>query len=291
MSVQPSPRSSSLSQRVISSLVLIPILVLPVYWSVWLSVGLVLIFMWLGLRELFDALAQAGYHPRPLMGFSVGALFCVAAAIPVPLPIDAGLAALWISLLLSLISELPRKDREGSLYGWGLTFAGACYFGGLVSSYISIRRIDAPPLDAGWLAFLHIPPGAAWIFTVFAITWLQDTAAFFVGRAYGRHQMAPYLSPKKSWEGATGGFVVAVLTSLVAVPILGLPISYPAAAVIGAAGGIFGPLGDLVESLIKRQIGIKDIGSTIPGHGGVLDRADSMVFVGPTLYLLIRLFI
>jgi phosphatidate cytidylyltransferase len=101
--------------------------------------------------------------------------------------------------------------------------------------------------------------------------------------------MTPYLSPKKSWEGAAGGFVASVLVALLAVPLLGLPLSYPAAALLGIAGGIAGQLGDLAESLIKRQIGTKDIGHLIPGHGGLFDRLDSMLFTAPVLYYLILL--
>jgi phosphatidate cytidylyltransferase len=97
------------------------------------------------------------------------------------------------------------------------------------------------------------------------------------------------LSPKKSWEGAAGGFVAAVLVSMLAVAALGLPLGYAEAALIGAVGGVTAQVGDLVESLLKRQIGLKDIGHLIPGHGGILDRLDSMLFTAPVLYYLILL--
>jgi phosphatidate cytidylyltransferase len=96
--------------------------------------------------------------------------------------------------------------------------------------------------------------------------------------------MAPALSPHKSWEGAIAGFVAAVLAALLAVAMFGLPLNPLQAIVIGAAGGVSGQLGDLAESLIKRQIGIKDSSNLIPGHGGVLDRIDSMLFTAPIVY-------
>jgi phosphatidate cytidylyltransferase len=126
----------------------------------------------------------------------------------------------------------------------------------------------------------------AWIILALAVTWLQDTVAYFVGKAYGRTVMAPLLSPKKTWEGAAAGFLASLLTAPLFTLLLGLPISLAGAALIGAAAGIIGPLGDLVESLIKRQIGIKDSGTLIPGHGGLLDRIDSMLFIGPLVYYL-----
>src|SRR6185436_8857704 len=107
---------------------------------------------------------------------------------------------------------------------------------------------------------------------------------------WGRHKMAPTLSPKKTWEGAAGGLIGAVVASLVCIPLLGLPLGPGAGLVLGIVGGVVGPLGDLAESLIKRQVGLKDAGNLIPGHGGILDRADSLLFTIPILYYLIRLF-
>lgn len=102
--------------------------------------------------------------------------------------------------------------------------------------------------------------------------------------------MAPILSPKKSWEGFAGGMVAAIATALFCVPLLGLPITLLEAAILGVIAGIFGPLGDLAESLIKRQVGVKDSGYIIPGHGGILDRIDSILFTGPVVYYMIVLF-
>jgi phosphatidate cytidylyltransferase len=279
-------------RRVLSVVVLLPLIIGLVYAGVLPVALLTAAAIVVALLELYAVLQHSGYEPRRLTGILSGLLLCGAATLQSLLP---ALAHDWIgfalaaSLLVALVAELFRRNHAGSLEGWTLTFACACYTGWLLSHYVLLRGLHIPLNDDGWLAFLHIPPGAAWVFLVLAITWFDDTMAYVVGSTWGRHQMAPYLSPKKSWEGAIGGFVASVLVALLAVPLLGLPISYPAAALLGMAGGIAGQAGDLVESLIKRQIGTKDIGHMIPGHGGLLDRLDSMLFTAPVLYYLILL--
>jgi phosphatidate cytidylyltransferase len=270
-------------QRVLSVAILIPLIVGCVYWGVWPVALLTTIGAVVGLTELYRALHQAGYHPRFVVGIGMALLFCAAAALHTVQPFPWAEAALAASLLLVLIAELPRHNHEHSLASWTLTFALACYAGWLLSHYVLLRQI-ATPLSGGWLDFLQIAPGAAWVYLVLALTWADDSAAYFVGRRWGRHKMAPALSPHKSWEGAIAGFVAAVLAALLSVAVFGLPLTPLQAIVIGAAGGISGQLGDLAESLIKRQIGIKDSSNLIPGHGGVLDRIDSMLFSAPTVY-------
>jgi phosphatidate cytidylyltransferase len=154
-----------------------------------------------------------------------------------------------------------------------------------------LRAIDTPLNPGGWLSFLRLEPGAAWIVFVLAITFLSDTAAYFTGRLLGQHPMAPYISPKKSWEGAIGGLVFATLTGLLLVYLLGLPIPLWIGALLGCIGSIAGQAGDLAESLIKRQVDIKDSGRIIPGHGGILDRIDSLLFTAPVLYYMIMIFL
>ncbi|EFO80558.1 phosphatidate cytidylyltransferase [Oscillochloris trichoides DG-6] len=257
-------------------------------WWYWSSAILVGLCVALATMELYGIMQRGGYAPRLPVGLAISLLLCGAATFQDLVALDLGEAVIAVSILLALTYEILPRDRSTSLVNWALTFAGAYYIGGLLSYFILLAQLDTP-LRGGWLAFLHIPPATSWIFLVLAMTWLQDTAAYFVGRSFGKHRMAPILSPKKSWEGAIGGFVTSVLTAMLATLLLGLPISYAAAALIGAAAGIAGPIGDLVESLIKRQIGIKDSGQLIPGHGGILDRIDSLIFTAPVTYYLILL--
>ncbi|MEI8307453.1 MAG: phosphatidate cytidylyltransferase [Chloroflexales bacterium] len=280
-------RASSLALRVASVSVLIPIVIAAAWWP-WSTAILVGLCIVLAMFELAGIMRQGGYAPRLWVGLLISLTLCAAAALQPTITFDLSGAIICLSIIGSLTYELLPGDRSSSLESWALTFGGAYYVGGLLSYFILLGQIHTP-LHGGWLTLLHIPPGTSWIFLVLAVTWLQDTAAFFVGRAIGRHKMAPILSPKKSWEGAVGGFVASALSAMLAVAILGLPISYTAAVLIGATAGVVGPLGDLVESLIKRQIGIKDSGQLIPGHGGILDRIDSLLFTAPVIYYLVLL--
>jgi phosphatidate cytidylyltransferase len=280
-------RANSLALRVASVSVLIPIVIAAAWWP-WSTAILVGICIVLAIFEFAGIMRRGGYAPRLWVGLLISLTFCTAAALQPVTPFDLSGAIICLSIIGSLIYELIPGDRRSSLESWALTFAGAYYVGGLLSYFILLGQLNTP-LHGGWLAFLHIPPGTSWILLALVVTWLQDTTAFFVGRLIGRHKMAPVLSPKKSWEGAAGGFVASALSAMLTVAVLGLPISYVTAALMGATAGVVGPLGDLVESLIKRQIGIKDSGQLIPGHGGILDRIDSLLFTAPVIYYLVLL--
>jgi phosphatidate cytidylyltransferase len=280
-------KPSSLLLRVLSGVVLIPVVVAAAWWPI--TTALLASFcVALAIYELAGILRAGGYVPRTILGITIGVSLCLAAAFQRYTPLDITGAALAFVVIGSLIAEVVRTDRSTSLISWALTLASALYIGWLLSHFILIGQLDTP-LQGGWLAAAQMPPGTAWICFTLAITWLQDTAAYFVGRRFGKRRFAPILSPKKTWEGAIGGFIASILTALIAVPILGLPVSLIAAALLGAVAGVVGPLGDLAESLIKRQIGIKDSGQLIPGHGGILDRADSLLFTGPLIYYMVLL--
>ncbi len=147
----------------------------------------------------------------------------------------------------------------------------------------------AGPVYAGLLlapaALLRRSAGAEWVVLILALAWFNDTAGYFVGRAFGKHKLYPAVSPKKTVEGYLGGIggslLAAVAGSLWLIP--ALPLTH--ALGLGFAAGVVGPLGDLVESLVKRSTGIKDSGWIIPGHGGLLDRVDAVLFVGPIVYV------
>ncbi|HLF05275.1 MAG TPA: phosphatidate cytidylyltransferase, partial [Dehalococcoidia bacterium] len=129
--------------------------------------------------------------------------------------------------------------------------------------------------------------GRSWLLFALLVTFATDTGAFFVGRAVGRHRMAPGISPGKTWEGAAGGFLLAVLAALALAQFLELGLAFWQTGVIGAAVGVVAQGGDLLESKLKRLSQVKDSGSIIPGHGGILDRLDSLVAAVPTVYYLV----
>ncbi|HYF62392.1 MAG TPA: phosphatidate cytidylyltransferase, partial [Herpetosiphonaceae bacterium] len=153
--------------------------------------------------------------------------------------------------------------------------------------FVLLRGIAAPPLRPNALEGLRLAPGAAWIFATFAVTWASDTGAYFAGRAFGRNKMSPRLSPKKTWEGFAGGTLASIGAGVGIVALLGLPVSPLVGVALGLIGAIGGTLGDLAESMLKRQAGVKDSGNLIPGHGGLLDRVDSLLFTAPLIYYLL----
>lgn len=176
-------------------------------------------------------------------------------------------AALALSVGLGTLLLFSRTPLEETLTAMGAFGFGIPYFAAATSSIHLLQRADP------WLTFL-----------LMAIVWLGDTAAYYVGSRIGRHKMAPVISPKKSWEGAAASFVVAVGAAAVWSVWRrgGLEAGVLAAA---AATAVAAQIGDLVESMIKRGSGVKDSGNILPGHGGVLDRMDAMLFAAPVLLL------
>ncbi|MBI2935316.1 MAG: phosphatidate cytidylyltransferase [Chloroflexi bacterium] len=148
------------------------------------------------------------------------------------------------------------------------------------------------PLYVGWtLAYallLHqLPHGREWLLLVVFSTFATDTAAFLVGRWIGRRPMAPSVSPGKTWEGAVGGLIGALLASLGLSSLLSLPMAWWLALVTGGILGVVAQVGDLSESWLKRTAGVKEAGQLLPGHGGILDRLDSVVFTLVTMYYVV----
>ncbi len=128
--------------------------------------------------------------------------------------------------------------------------------------------------------------GPGWVLLAYAATWGNDTLAYFAGRALGRHQLYPRISPKKTWEGFAGGVLGSVLGALV-VRFYFLPhLSAETCVILGLGASLLGPAGDLCESMLKRAAGVKDSGKLLPGHGGLLDRIDALLFVVPWVYAL-----
>ncbi|MFC2060441.1 phosphatidate cytidylyltransferase [Chloroflexota bacterium] len=175
------------------------------------------------------------------------------------------------AIVCSLIWLLLRQQKEGAFASWVWTIAGILYIGWLLSYMVALRGLD---------------DGRNWVFFTLSTTFISDTAAFFAGRALGRHRLAPSISPGKTWEGAIAGVLGAILTSLLFVlpTPFSLVISCGHAILLGLAVSFFGQIGDLVESMLKRNMGVKDSSGLIPGHGGALDRIDSVVFAGIVVY-------
>jgi len=205
--------------------------------------------------------------------------------------------AIFGLMLLALIIELFR--REGLPFvNLGATVLGVFYVAFLLGTLIGIRELFPAefPVHRFFpeVVGIAVPEsiqnkinqwGGLTVVSLFVTIWMCDTAAYFVGLSIGRHSLFRRVSPKKTWEGAVGGFVFAVLTSFVLQKLLIPYLTSVDAIVIGAIVGVFGQVGDLIESRFKREAGVKDTSSLIPGHGGALDRFDSLIFVSPIVYL------
>src|SRR5712692_4213072 len=152
-------------------------------------------------------------------------------------------------------------SQSAAFERWGLTTA-SCLYIGLLAAYMILLR--------------NAPDGLWWMGAALTVTWVFDTGAYLIGRKWGRHPLWPAVSPGKTWEGTIGGAVLGVGLSLAAVRLLGL--SYAQAIGLGVLIAVLAQLGDLVESAIKRQVGVKDAGGFLPGHGGILDRIDGLLF-------------
>ena len=167
---------------------------------------------------------------------------------------------------------------------WLWTVAGVIYVGWLGAHFIALRGVEGA---AG--GFSGLDTGRRWVIIALVATFAADTFAYFVGHLWGKHKMAPSISPSKTWEGAAGGFVGGLGATLLLAYVLGIArgISWNFGwklIVLGCLIPIFALLGDLVESKFKRSTGVKDAGSIIPGHGGILDRLDSILFTVFVVY-------
>jgi phosphatidate cytidylyltransferase len=184
------------------------------------------------------------------------------------------MAALPILAGVVLFRELFEKERSYDRVA--LTLTGALLLGWLPGHVSLIRETN--------------PHGQAMTFMYFAAVWATDTFAYIVGKTLGRHKLAPVLSPKKTWEGAVGGFLAALGTTFTFAHFMPDLLSLKAAAIIGAAIGVLGQLSGFSASMIKRWAGVKDSGKLLPGHGGFLDRFDSVLFSAPLVYWLLKIF-
>jgi phosphatidate cytidylyltransferase len=175
------------------------------------------------------------------------------------------------ALVLSLIGILVRRQKEGAFTGWVWTMAGILYIGWLLSYLVALRGLDS---------------GRNLVFLVLFVTWVSDTTAFLIGRRFGRHKLAPAVSPAKTWEGTISGVCGAIAVSVLfftPTPFR-LPLGAGQVIPLSIAVSILGQVGDLIESLLKRNLGVKDSGRLMPGHGGVLDRIDSLILAGIVVY-------
>ncbi len=251
--------------RLISAAVLLPVVAFVVFAGGPLFTAATVIATLLAGYELFSLMKDRGHRPFLGLGLATIVLLAVDDSIPLRGTHQGLLAA---AVIASLLWPLAQRQRAGSLENWALTVAGSVYIGGLAAHMVMLRAL----------------PGGLWLTAIAMLgTWFTDSGAYIAGKRFGRNRLAPRISPKKTWEGAIGGGIAGTLvTVFLASYLLGMPTLLALAlGILLAAAAV---LGDLIESWIKRQLGAKDSGKTIPGHGGMLDRIDSLLLAGVVVY-------
>jgi phosphatidate cytidylyltransferase len=256
----------------------------------WWLVGVVAAVNAIAVNEFYNFIRAKGAEAQRVFGTGAAAVLPLVVYVG-----DASLATSFLTavLLATLLLQLFKQRIDEAIASVAATFFGVFYVGWLLSHAVSVRFLSADPR----LASAELPPEAGIFFTLFTLCAVvgSDAGAFFVGRWLGRHKLAPHVSPGKTVEGALGGVGSGALLALAckAVFLFWIPgdasasFSWTAAAAIGAALAGIGVLGDLIESLLKRDAHVKDAGHIVPGVGGALDRIDSALLAFPLMYYLL----
>jgi len=285
------PALGNLALRLITAALLIPPVIWVCYIGGWLFVAVIVAFVLLGLNEFYGLISAKGATPHRLLGNVAAGLLPVIAYIG-----DASLAnsVLTATLLTLMILQLTKQEIREAIASVSETFFGVIYVSWLLSYAVSVRFISSELERRYGYVF---DPQIGFFFMIFCLVAVvgSDAGAYFVGRQYGRRKLAPLISPNKSVEGALGGVaaggVLAVLTKFTFTFLipgdLARDIGWGAAFVFGMTLAAFAVLGDLIESVLKRDAAIKDAGNMLPGVGGVLDRIDSALLGIPVMYYLL----
>ncbi len=267
-----------LSKRIISSIILLSIFLATLFID-WLFGLLVTAFIIVGLYEFFTMVETKGINIYKYFGIGIGAIIPLSILFHFELTRSWELLFIGLALLFLILMQFRRRENSGVIVAISTTIFGILYVSWFLSFFIKIR---------------YLPCGVGLIFTVILITKLGDIGAYFIGSRFGKSPLIPRISPKKSIEGAIGGLIFSALGALASKPFFpaffgGIPLgrenlAYLQLIFLGLFLGILGQLGDLSESLMKRDCQVKDSGRILPGMGGVLDFIDSLLFTAPAFY-------
>jgi phosphatidate cytidylyltransferase len=259
-----------LLMRALSAIVLAPIAIVVILLGGWALAGMLIVVLTVAGLEYVRLMQRGGYRPAWWM---VVALIVVLSIDPILSQSTLAPIALSLALLVTLAWQLTQRSPSAAA-DWALTLAGGVYLGWAGRHFVLIREF---------------PNGAMWLILVVTGAWFADSGAYLVGVRWGRHKLAPLLSPKKSWEGLLGGAVFSIAGNALLALAFALPPIH--GAMLGLSGATLGAIGDLAISMMKRQVGAKDSGRLIPGHGGALDRIDSLLFTVLAGYLYLVWFV
>jgi len=267
-----------LKQRVLTALVGTPLIIAAIWFDEfegppWFAIVMA---VWgvLAVYEFYKITNTTRIRPLAVFGMVWTVLFILNPLFYYPLyPL-----LITTAVVVPLIGLVLRREKEGNFISWVWMIGGIFYLGWMLSHFVALRGLDNPNT--------LMDEGRNWVFFALFATWASDTIAYFVGRKFGKHKLAPSISPGKTWEGAIGGIIgAAAVSTLFFTPTpLQLPLVSWQAILLGILVSVIGQIGDLAESLLKRNVGVKDSGTLVVGHGGFLDRIDSVVFAGVAVY-------
>jgi len=261
-------KDNTLKKRIFSSLVLITgiVVVAAVDWVCGLAVTFIVAA---ALREFFGMLEKKGLKIYKRFGILVGAVIPFSIMLRFELTRGWELFFLAAGLLTLIILQFSRRDNSGAIVDISVTIFGIIYIAWFLSFLIKIRYMEG---------------GLGLIVVLLLIAKGGDIGAYLIGRRFGRTPLLPRISPRKSVEGAAGGLLFSAAAGTVGGMLLKLPMTFPQLLFIGISLGILAQLGDLSESLVKRDCQVKDSGNFFPGMGGILDVVDSLIFTAPVFY-------
>jgi phosphatidate cytidylyltransferase len=254
------------TRRFITSIILIAVSVFAIFFE--LLTGLILTVLIVGsLYEFFAMLEKKGISIYKYFGLGMGAMVPLSIAFRFEMTKGWELLFMVLAFLFLILMQFKRRSSQGAVADISTTIFGIFYISWFLSFLIKIR---------------YLPNGLGFLASLLLITKLGDIGAYLVGTRFGKTPLMPKISPKKTVEGAGGGLIFSVLAALASKSFLNL--SYPHLVLIGASFGVLAQLGDLSESLMKRDCRVKNSGNILPGMGGFLDLMDSLLFTAPSFY-------
>ena len=271
-------------ERIITGIVLLPIIIACTYYGGWSFFIFVTVLALFSLNEFYSLMNKKGYSPSYLIGFLVTLFFMWFTTYTVRHPHWEPYATgiLTTAIIVTFAGGIFLRKAQDSTINASITLLGILYVGWMFS-YLTLIREMNPPGALFWKSH------GAYLFFLIISIWACDTSAYLVGTYFGKVKLSPYISPKKTVEGAAAGLVIGIVAASIFGKLIGMSMMH--VVILGSIIGIVGQTSDLVESLIKRDAGVKDSSSIIPGHGGILDRMDSFILTAPIMYYYISWFV
>jgi len=262
--------------RILVAVIAIPFLIFASYYGKWVFLIFVMIIALFAFSEFSKMVEKKGIYVAKHLGLVIVNTLVLNTYFKTVEPETIILASVIIVILFELF-----RNNGSAIQNIGATLLAIFYPGLLTTTLIQIREFYG--------TFFYVQGGLL-IISILVTLWVIDSAAYFIGTAIGKHRLFVRVSPKKSWEGAVAGFVFGIISIIVLREYLITFLSIKDSLIIGVIIGIFGQIGDLSESLMKRDADVKDSSNIIPGHGGIFDRFDSLIFASPFVLIYLKHF-